>query len=65
MGKGVDVASKITVLYLIHFGSKDPDLVNCLDCLDYRLDLCSGGVESVLDCMYEQAERCEFFGNIY
>jgi len=63
MGKGVDMADKVAVLYFIHFGSKDPDLVTCLDCLDYRLRLCPGGAESVFDCMFEQAESCEFFGN--
>lgn len=60
MGKGVDLADIITVLYLIHFGKRDPDLVTCLDCLDYRLNLCFGGAESVLYCMYEQAQNCEF-----
>ncbi len=64
-GKVVDIADKIVILYHIHFGRKYPDLVTCLDCLDYRLGLCPGGVEDVMECMYEKAESCEFISNIY
>lgn len=64
MGKVVDISSKITVLYLIHFGNKHPDLATCKDCLDYQLGFCSGCSDNVLDCMYDKAESCEFFSNI-
>lgn len=64
MGMGFDMADKIFVLYLIHFGRNDPDLVTCLDCLDYRSGLCPGGAYDVLQCMYEMAKKCEFFTTI-
>lgn len=64
MGKGVDVVDKVFILYVIHFGRKDPDLVTCLDCLDYKLGLCPGGADDVLECMYETAQTCEFISNI-
>lgn len=64
MGKVVDIADKITLLYLVHFGSKHPDFATCKDCLDYQLGLCSGGYDNVLDCMYDKAENCEPFFNI-
>ena len=64
MGKGVDIADKVVVLYFIHFGRKDPDLATCKDCVDYELGFCSGGADDVLECMYETAESCEFISNI-
>ena len=61
MGKGVDIiVDKAIVLYFIHFGRRDPDLVTCLDCLDYCLGLCPGGADDVLDCMLKTAQTCEF-----
>lgn len=64
MEKVVDIANKMTFLYVIHFGDKHPDLATCKDCVDYDLGLCSGGAENVFDCMYEKTESCEFFSNI-
>ena len=65
MLKGVDISDKIAILYLIHFGRKDPDLATCKDCVDYELGFCCGGAEDVMECMYEKAESCEFISNIY
>ena len=65
MLKGVDISDKIVILYLIHFGRKDPDLATCKDCVDYELGFCCGGAEDVMECMYEKAESCEFISNIY
>jgi hypothetical protein len=64
MEKVVDIANKITVLYVIHFGNKHTDLATCKDCVDYDLGLCSGGADNVLECMYDKAKKCEFFSNI-
>lgn len=63
MEKVVDIFSKITILYLIHFGKKNPDLVTCRDCSDYNLGLCFGGYD-VFECMYDKAERSEIVTNI-
>ena len=60
----VDIVSKITILYLIHFGKKEPDLATCKDCADYHLGFCSGGADNVMDCMYDKVESCYFFSNI-
>lgn len=65
MGKGVDIiVDKAIVLYFIHFGRRDPDLVTCSDCLDYRSGLCPGGADDVLLCMLETARHSEFIGNV-
>lgn len=56
-----DVDYKVCVLYMMHFGGKDPKMVTCGDCVDYKLDLCEGGRDDeVWECMYEKAESCEF-----
>ena len=62
--KVVDIFSKITILYLIHFGKKKPDLATCKDCVDFHLGLCFGGSYNVLDCMADKADKSEFFSNI-
>jgi hypothetical protein len=64
MVNGVDISDKIVILYFMHFGNKNPDLATCKDCDDYELGFCCGGAYDVMDCMYEKAERCEFFGNV-
>lgn len=63
MGKDFDIADKIAVLYVVHFGNKQPGLVTCKDCVDFKLGFCSGG-GNVFDCMYDKAEKCEVFSNI-
>lgn len=55
-----DVADKAAVLYVCHFGYKQPELVTCKDCLDFKLELCSGGASNAVYCMYDKAEKCEF-----
>ena len=67
VGKGFDVSDKVAFLYFIHFKDKDPDLVTCNDCIDYKLGFCSGGfksIKSILDCMYDKAKNCEFMESI-
>lgn len=64
MKKVNDVGSRLVVIYLMHFGNKNPDLVSCKDCVDYEMRLCDGGAEDVLECMYDIAERCEVFTNL-
>jgi len=63
-GKVFDIADKITILYLIHFGNKHPELANCKDCVDYELGLCADGVDNVLECMADKAGSCEFYSYI-
>lgn len=64
MLKGSDMVYRIEAMYFLHFGNKNPDLVVCKDCVDYKLGLCCGGADSVLDCMYDKAGKCEIFSNI-
>ena len=64
MRKINDIASRVVVLYFMHFGNKDPDLVTCRDCCDYCLGFCYGGADDVLGCMLDKAERCEVFTNL-
>ena len=61
MAKFDDVVRKVIVLYFIHFGNKDPDLVTCRDCCDYCLGFCFGGADDVLGCMLDKAERSVVF----
>lgn len=54
----LDLAWKIFLLYRVHFGyGKDPDLVTCLDCVDYELGVCDGGADDVWDCMARKAGK--------
>jgi len=61
--KDFDMDDIISVLYFIHFGDKDPELVTCKDCNDFYLG-CTGGADDVLNCMYNKAESFSFFSNI-
>lgn len=58
-----NMLNKIAVLYAVHFGNKDPWLVTCKDCLDFKTALCPGiylcSIRDVFDCMYYKAKNCE------
>lgn len=54
---------KVTVLYWVHFGNKQPEKVTCKDCSDFKLGHCSGGASDVFECMYDKAEKCEIFSD--
>lgn len=61
----LDLAVKIFLLYRVHFGNdKDPDLVTCLDCVDYELGSCSGGADDVMECMADKARKGEFLATV-
>lgn len=60
----LNLAAKITLLYLMHFGNKNPDFVTCKDCVDYELGVCPGGADDVMDCMCDTAKSCKFYSNI-
>lgn len=54
-----DIVEKMAVLYLIHFGNKDPEKVTCKDCEDFKMGLCRGGCYDIVECMYDKAVNGE------
>ena len=54
-----DMANKVAILYIVHFGNKEPEKVTCKDCSDFNLGFCSGGASNTLVCMYDKAKECE------
>jgi len=63
--KDFEESDKMAMLYIIHFGNKNPEFVTCKDCLDFRQGFCSGGADDVFECMYDKVEGCEFISRIY
>lgn len=57
-----DLVDKMAVLYFIHFGNKDLDLVTCRDCCDYKIGFCFG-CDDIVGCMYDKAVNTEVFSN--
>lgn len=62
MVKVNDLVEKMVVLYFIHFGNKDPDLVTCKDCCDYKLGLCFG-CDDIVGCMHDKAVNTEVYSS--
>lgn len=51
---------KLALVWIIHFGNKDPYEVTCFDCEDYKNKLCEGGY-CVYQCMEDKAKNVIVF----